>query len=182
MALKKVLIYSAPSMLCCHTFHHELIFIYILSGVSWSYWPSDSTNRGAWWNVYILQFHQSHSQHIPGASFLSWCFCLNLKYAWHFILWNWISILLFYLQVASVTFDLLLLLALGSYLIVLFSFLVITTRVSSSFYSSSCIFHYLVLLSLNSYNLGAATPADLQGLDDLISLFRRPPSRKTKSG
>ncbi|XWS73869.1 hypothetical protein CRYUN_Cryun02cG0166200 [Craigia yunnanensis] len=47
-------------------------------------------------------------------------------------------------QVASVTFDLLLLLVLGSYLIVLFSFLVITTR----------------------------------GLDDLISLFRRPPSRK----
>ena len=33
------------------------------------------------------------------------------------------------LQVASVTFDLLLLLVLGSYLIVLFSFLVITTRV-----------------------------------------------------
>ncbi|KAH7561268.1 hypothetical protein JRO89_XS10G0203400 [Xanthoceras sorbifolium] len=50
-------------------------------------------------------------------------------------------------QVASVTFDLLLLLALGSYLIVLFSFLVITTR----------------------------------GLDDLISLFRRPPSRKVKT-
>ncbi|KFK33877.1 hypothetical protein AALP_AA5G071800 [Arabis alpina] len=49
-------------------------------------------------------------------------------------------------QVASVTFDLLLLLVLGSYLIVLFSFLVITTR----------------------------------GLDDLISLFRRPPSRKVK--
>ncbi|XP_008229012.1 PREDICTED: nicalin-1 [Prunus mume] len=50
-------------------------------------------------------------------------------------------------QVASVTFDLLLLLVLGSYLIVLFSFLVITTR----------------------------------GLDDLISLFRRPPQRKVKT-
>ncbi|TKY67046.1 Nicalin-1 protein [Spatholobus suberectus] len=50
-------------------------------------------------------------------------------------------------QVASVTFDLLLLLVLGSYLIVLFSVLVITTR----------------------------------GLDDLISLFRRPPSRKVKT-
>ncbi|KAJ4724930.1 Nicalin [Melia azedarach] len=50
-------------------------------------------------------------------------------------------------QVLSVTFDLLLLLVLGSYLIVLFSFLVITTR----------------------------------GLDDLISLFRRPPSRKVKT-
>ncbi|XP_058216174.1 uncharacterized protein LOC131327141 [Rhododendron vialii] len=50
-------------------------------------------------------------------------------------------------QVASVTFDLLLLLVLGSYLIILFSFLVITTR----------------------------------GLDDLISLFRRPHSRKVKS-
>ncbi|KAJ9177898.1 hypothetical protein P3X46_009828 [Hevea brasiliensis] len=50
-------------------------------------------------------------------------------------------------QVASVTFDLLLLLVLGSYLIVLFSFLVITTR----------------------------------GLDDLISLFRRPTSRKVKT-
>ncbi|KAM7496954.1 hypothetical protein LguiA_021368 [Lonicera macranthoides] len=50
-------------------------------------------------------------------------------------------------QVASVTFDLLLLLVLGSYLIILFSFLVITTR----------------------------------GLDDLISLFRRPPSRKVKA-
>lgn len=50
-------------------------------------------------------------------------------------------------QVASVTFDLLLLLVLGSYLIVLFSFLFITTR----------------------------------GLDDLISLFRRPPSRKVKT-
>ncbi|KAF7153578.1 hypothetical protein RHSIM_Rhsim01G0203800 [Rhododendron simsii] len=49
--------------------------------------------------------------------------------------------------VASVTFDLLLLLVLGSYLIILFSFLVITTR----------------------------------GLDDLISLFRRPHSRKVKS-
>ncbi|KAG5629238.1 hypothetical protein H5410_000955 [Solanum commersonii] len=47
-------------------------------------------------------------------------------------------------QVASVTFDLLLLLVLGSYLITLFSFLFITTR----------------------------------GLDDLISLFRRPSSRK----
>ncbi|KAJ9188645.1 hypothetical protein P3X46_000020 [Hevea brasiliensis] len=50
-------------------------------------------------------------------------------------------------QVASVTFDLLLLRVLGSYLIVLFSFLIITTR----------------------------------GLDDLISLFRRPPSRKVKT-
>ncbi|OVA06056.1 Nicastrin [Macleaya cordata] len=49
-------------------------------------------------------------------------------------------------QVASVTFDLLLLLVLGSYLILLFSFLVITTR----------------------------------GVDDLISLFRRPPPRKVK--
>ncbi|XP_010541265.1 PREDICTED: nicalin-1 [Tarenaya hassleriana] len=49
-------------------------------------------------------------------------------------------------QVASVTFDLLLLLGLGSYLIVLFCFLVLTTR----------------------------------GLDDLISFFRRPPSRKVK--
>ncbi|KAK4441308.1 Nicalin-1 [Sesamum alatum] len=50
-------------------------------------------------------------------------------------------------QVASVTFDLLLLLVLGSYLIMLFSFLVIITR----------------------------------GLDDLISLFRRPTSRKVKT-
>ncbi|MCD7449976.1 hypothetical protein HAX54_002693 [Datura stramonium] len=51
-------------------------------------------------------------------------------------------------QVASVTFDLLLLLVLGSYLITLFTFLFITTR----------------------------------GLDDLISLFRRPPSsRKVKT-
>ncbi|KAM3202135.1 nicalin-1 isoform X1 [Capsicum annuum] len=50
-------------------------------------------------------------------------------------------------QVVSVTFDLLLLLVLGSYLITLFSFLVITTR----------------------------------GLDDLFSLFRRPPSRKVKA-
>lgn len=50
-------------------------------------------------------------------------------------------------QVASVTFDFLLLLVLGSYLILLFSFLVITTR----------------------------------GLDDLISIFRRPPSRKLKT-
>ncbi|KAI3461272.1 hypothetical protein Pfo_017935 [Paulownia fortunei] len=50
-------------------------------------------------------------------------------------------------QVASVTFDLLLLLVLGSYLIMLFSFLVIITR----------------------------------GLDDLISLFRRPASRKVKT-
>lgn len=39
-------------------------------------------------------------------------------------------ILFMVLQVASVTFDLLLLLVLGSYLIVLFSFLVITTKVS----------------------------------------------------
>ncbi|KAJ0972734.1 hypothetical protein J5N97_020693 [Dioscorea zingiberensis] len=50
-------------------------------------------------------------------------------------------------QVASVTFDLLLLLVLGSYFILLFSFLVITTR----------------------------------GLDDLINMFRRPPSRKIKT-
>ncbi|KAE8656736.1 RNA recognition motif-containing family protein [Hibiscus syriacus] len=50
-------------------------------------------------------------------------------------------------QVASVAFDLVLLLVLGSYLIVLFCFLVITTR----------------------------------GLDDLISLFRRPHSRKVKT-
>ncbi|CAA7405342.1 unnamed protein product [Spirodela intermedia] len=49
-------------------------------------------------------------------------------------------------QVASVTFDLLLLLAVGSYLVVLFSFLVIATR----------------------------------GLDDLLSIFRRPPPRKLK--
>jgi len=49
-------------------------------------------------------------------------------------------------QVASVTFDLLFLLVLGSYLIVLFCFLVITTR----------------------------------GVDDLINIFRRPPSRKLK--
>lgn len=50
-------------------------------------------------------------------------------------------------QVASVTFDLILLLVLGAYLIVLFTFLVITTR----------------------------------GVDDLISIFRRPPSRKVKA-
>ncbi|CAM8975623.1 unnamed protein product [Rhodiola kirilowii] len=50
-------------------------------------------------------------------------------------------------QVASVTFDLLLLLVLGSYLIVLFSFLFIVTR----------------------------------GLDELISIFRRPPPRKVKA-
>ncbi|XP_071721130.1 uncharacterized protein [Rutidosis leptorrhynchoides] len=50
-------------------------------------------------------------------------------------------------QVASVTFDLLLLLVLGSYLITLFSILVITTR----------------------------------GVDDLISYFRRSPSRKVKA-
>ncbi|KAH0464244.1 hypothetical protein IEQ34_007030 [Dendrobium chrysotoxum] len=50
-------------------------------------------------------------------------------------------------QVASVTFDLLLLLVLGSYIILLFCFLVITTR----------------------------------GVDDLINMFRRPPSRKTKA-
>ncbi|XP_059278186.1 uncharacterized protein LOC132032574 isoform X1 [Lycium ferocissimum] len=50
-------------------------------------------------------------------------------------------------KVASVTFDLLLLLVLGSYLITLFSFLFITPR----------------------------------GLDDLISLFRHPPSRKVKT-
>ncbi|XP_073003241.1 uncharacterized protein [Typha latifolia] len=50
-------------------------------------------------------------------------------------------------QVAGVTFDLLFLLVLGSYLIILFSLLVITTR----------------------------------GLDDLINIFRRPPSRKSKA-
>ncbi|KAL3620207.1 hypothetical protein CASFOL_035119 [Castilleja foliolosa] len=50
-------------------------------------------------------------------------------------------------QVASVTFDIILMLVLGSYLILLFSFLVIITR----------------------------------GLDDLISLFRRPASRKGKT-
>ncbi|KAH6774780.1 M28 Zn-peptidase nicastrin [Perilla frutescens var. frutescens] len=50
-------------------------------------------------------------------------------------------------QVASATVDLLLLLVLGSYLIVLFSFLVISTK----------------------------------GFDDLISLFRRPSSRRIKS-
>ncbi|PIA28171.1 hypothetical protein AQUCO_07200071v1 [Aquilegia coerulea] len=49
-------------------------------------------------------------------------------------------------QVVSVAFDLLLLLAVGSYLIMLFSGLVITTR----------------------------------GVDDLIGIFRRPPSRKQK--
>ncbi|XP_010931103.1 uncharacterized protein [Elaeis guineensis] len=54
---------------------------------------------------------------------------------------------LYIYQVASVAFDLLLLLVLGSYLILLFSFLVITTR----------------------------------GLDDLINMFRRPPSRKVKA-
>ncbi|KAG1369718.1 nicalin [Cocos nucifera] len=54
---------------------------------------------------------------------------------------------LYVYQVASVAFDLLLLLVLGSYLILLFSFLVITTR----------------------------------GLDDLINMFRRPPSRKVKA-
>jgi hypothetical protein len=41
------------------------------------------------------------------------------------------------LQVASVTFDLLLLLVLGSYLIILFTFLVITTRVPSHLNLSS---------------------------------------------
>ncbi|PKA47532.1 hypothetical protein AXF42_Ash014728 [Apostasia shenzhenica] len=50
-------------------------------------------------------------------------------------------------QVASVTFDLLLLLVAGSYLALLFCFLVITTR----------------------------------GVDDLINMFRRPPSRKIKA-
>ncbi|KAK6163606.1 hypothetical protein DH2020_000470 [Rehmannia glutinosa] len=50
-------------------------------------------------------------------------------------------------QVASVTFDLILLMSLGSYLVTLFSFLVITTR----------------------------------GLDDLITLFWRPTSRKVKT-
>ncbi|KAJ1266766.1 hypothetical protein BS78_07G003500 [Paspalum vaginatum] len=51
-------------------------------------------------------------------------------------------------QVASVTFDLLFLLVLGSYLIVLFCFLVITTR----------------------------------GVDDLINIFRRPPSSRKLKG
>lgn len=64
-----------------------------------------------------------------------------------FTFYDSISSKLYIYQVASVTFDLLLLLGLGSYLITLFSFLVITTR----------------------------------GLDDLISLFRRPPSRKVKT-
>ncbi|KAF9597920.1 hypothetical protein IFM89_022584 [Coptis chinensis] len=50
-------------------------------------------------------------------------------------------------QVVSVAFDLLLLLVVGSYLIILFSGLVITTR----------------------------------GVDDLIGIFRRPPSRKQKT-
>ncbi|KAL0920894.1 hypothetical protein M5K25_007911 [Dendrobium thyrsiflorum] len=50
-------------------------------------------------------------------------------------------------QVASVTFDLLLLLVLGAYIILLFCFLVITTR----------------------------------GVDDLINMFRRPTSRKSKA-
>ncbi|KAK3017187.1 hypothetical protein RJ639_007838 [Escallonia herrerae] len=64
-----------------------------------------------------------------------------------FTFYDLTSAKLYIYQVASVTFDLLLLLVLGSYLIILFSFLVITTR----------------------------------GLDDLISLFRRPPSRKVKT-
>eukprot|EP01018_Ginkgo_biloba_P012135 Gb_13304 [translate_table: standard] len=50
-------------------------------------------------------------------------------------------------QVASVTFDLVILLVVATYLSVLFIFLVVTTR----------------------------------GLDDLISIFRRPPSRKAKA-
>lgn len=54
------------------------------------------------------------------------------------VLTVWICILL---QVASVTYDLLLLLVLGSYLIILFSFLVITTRV-----------RYLTSLILSSSN------------------------------
>ncbi|KAK6144194.1 hypothetical protein DH2020_021014 [Rehmannia glutinosa] len=62
-------------------------------------------------------------------------------------------------QVASVTFDLILLLVLASYLIVLFSFLVILTRVISML--ADYVFE--------------------QGLDDLISLFRRPSSRKVKT-
>lgn len=45
-------------------------------------------------------------------------------------------------QVASVTFDLLLLLVLGSYLIVLFSFLVIVTRVSSFFKALKCAYAF----------------------------------------
>ncbi|RVW33330.1 hypothetical protein CK203_085354 [Vitis vinifera] len=74
-------------------------------------------------------------------------------------------------QVASVTFDLLLLLVLGSYLIVLFSFLVITTRVFSLFFPKPSIsFIFPKCLFHNDH-----------GLDDLISLFRRPPSRKLKT-
>lgn len=53
------------------------------------------------------------------------------------------------LQVASVTFDLLLLLVLGSYLIVLFSFLVITTRVSTPFLlTMKCWCNFSCLLSM----------------------------------
>lgn len=60
-------------------------------------------------------------------------------------------------QVASVTFDLLLLLVLGSYLIVLFSFLVITTRVrflfslSLSLYLSMWV--CMCFFNLNSVNI-----------------------------
>lgn len=85
------------------------------------------------------------------------------------------TITLTQLQVASVTFDLLLLLGLGSYLITLFSLLVITTRV--------CII-FLITAYLRRYYLGDKTLTRYifeQGLDDLISLFRRPPSRKVKS-
>ncbi|CAN6444960.1 unnamed protein product [Victoria cruziana] len=64
-----------------------------------------------------------------------------------FTFYDSISANLHIYRVASVTFDLLLLLAVGSYLILLFCCLIITTR----------------------------------GLDDLISIFRRPPSRKVKS-
>lgn len=53
-------------------------------------------------------------------------------------------------QVASVTFDLLLLLVLGSYLIVLFSFLVITTRVHT--YP----FYYLVDYSIAFYQFSSS--------------------------
>ncbi|KAF3778862.1 Nicalin-1 [Nymphaea thermarum] len=64
-----------------------------------------------------------------------------------FSFYDLISAKLHIYQVASVTFDLLLLLAVGSYLILLFCCLIITTR----------------------------------GLDDLIGIFRRPPTRKVKS-
>lgn len=96
-------------------------------------------------------------------------------------------------QVASVTFDLLLLLVLGSYLIVLFSFLVITTRVlfliltiskhRSSFLPFSHIIcsSFLMEYEQKSEFFSISGAALRQGLDDLISLFRRPPSRKVKT-